>query len=125
VPSYAASRVALLGDAAHALTPDLGQGACLALEDAVTLAASATGPDLPAALAAYDDARRARTQRLVGVSARVGRIAEARTPLAATLRDALARLIPPGVYLRASADTLSWTPPGPTGTRAGATHARR
>jgi 2-polyprenyl-6-methoxyphenol hydroxylase-like FAD-dependent oxidoreductase len=66
---------------------------------------------VPAGLAAYDHARRGRTQRLVGVSARAGRIAEARNPLAATLRDALARLIPAAVYLRASAETLAWTPP--------------
>jgi 2-polyprenyl-6-methoxyphenol hydroxylase-like FAD-dependent oxidoreductase len=80
---------------------------------------------VPAALAAYDQARRGRTQRLVRVSAGAGRIAEARNPLAATLRDALARLTPPGVYLRASADTLSWTPPAPTATAATATEARR
>jgi 2-polyprenyl-6-methoxyphenol hydroxylase-like FAD-dependent oxidoreductase len=34
LPSYAHGRVALLGDAAHAVTPDIGQGACLAIEDA-------------------------------------------------------------------------------------------
>lgn len=87
--SAAAARVVLLGDAAHALTPDLRQGARLALEDAVTLAASANRQaDVPAALAAYDQARRARTQRLVRVSAQFGRIAQWQGPLAARLRDA-------------------------------------
>jgi 2-polyprenyl-6-methoxyphenol hydroxylase-like FAD-dependent oxidoreductase len=112
LPRYTAGRVALLGDAAHALIPDLGQGACLALEDAVTLAAAMTrDADVPAALAAYDQARRSRTQRLVRASAQVGRIAQWQGPLATTLRDALARLTPARVYLRASAETLSWTPP--------------
>jgi 2-polyprenyl-6-methoxyphenol hydroxylase-like FAD-dependent oxidoreductase len=53
LPSYRHGRVVLLGDAAHAITPDLGQGAALALEDAVTLAIyavrrrAASGPRLP------------------------------------------------------------------------------
>lgn len=109
---FVAGRVALLGDAAHALTPDLGQGACLALEDAVTLAVAIGGQaDVAAALAAYDQARRPRTQRLVRASWTAGRIAQWRNPLAAGLRDTLARLLPPGAYLRSMTDTLGWTPP--------------
>ena len=53
LPTLAVGRVALLGDAAHAMTPDLGQGACQAFEDAVALA-SVLDTDVPAALARYD-----------------------------------------------------------------------
>lgn len=53
-------RIVFLGDAAHAMSPQLGQGANLALVDAVTLADSiAASPDeVPRALVAYTEARR-------------------------------------------------------------------
>jgi hypothetical protein len=59
-------RVALVGAAAHAMTPELGQGGCLAVEDAVTLSAlveTAAVHDVPIALARYAAARRPRTSR--------------------------------------------------------------
>jgi 2-polyprenyl-6-methoxyphenol hydroxylase-like FAD-dependent oxidoreductase len=112
LPAYATGRVVLLGDAAHAVTPDLGQGAALALEDAVVLSAvtSAHG-DLGAALAEYDRLRRPRTQRLVRASARVARLANARHRSTAWLRDAAARALPTSAYLSASADAFAWQPP--------------
>lgn len=59
--SWTAGRVTLLGDAAHAMLPFMGQGAATALEDALVLARALA--DLPAgeALARYEAARRART----------------------------------------------------------------
>ncbi|MFF1555995.1 FAD-dependent monooxygenase [Streptomyces sp. NPDC058279] len=60
-PAYAIGRIALLGDAAHAITPNLGQGACRALGNAVTLAAAlATEPSVEAAPARYDAVPRPR-----------------------------------------------------------------
>ncbi|MEK8105489.1 FAD-dependent monooxygenase [Micromonospora sp. M12] len=60
LPSYVRGRVALLGDAAHPMTPNLGQGAGQAIEDAVVLGAVCAGgaEGVPAALAAYDEQRR-------------------------------------------------------------------
>jgi salicylate hydroxylase len=59
--TYARGTVALLGDAAHPMLPFLGQGAALALEDAVVLARLLTRPsDVPAALVRYDALRRPR-----------------------------------------------------------------
>ena len=59
--AYASGKVALVGDAAHAMTPNLGQGAGQALEDAVVLAKTVDGPS---GLDAYDRLRRPRTQKI-------------------------------------------------------------
>ncbi|KOX23239.1 hypothetical protein ADK67_21860 [Saccharothrix sp. NRRL B-16348] len=113
LPRYVSGRAVLVGDAAHAITPDLGQGACLALEDAVVLSDRLRHTaDVPTALNAYDAARRPRTQRLVRTSAVVGRLAQWRNPVAVAARNALVRAIPDTVFLRLTSDTFSWRPPG-------------
>ncbi|MCE7080925.1 FAD-dependent monooxygenase [Streptomyces sp. ST2-7A] len=114
LPRYARGRVVLLGDAAHAMTPNLGQGANQALEDAVTLAALLdTRPDPEEATAAYDAERRPRARRVVALSRRAGAVAQWHLPLAAPLRDTVLRLTPPAMALRALAPVLDWTPPPP------------
>jgi salicylate hydroxylase len=70
--NWSGQRVTLLGDAAHAVVPHLGQGANQAIEDAVTLAVLLDGcapADLPARLRLYEDLRHERT-RLVRDGAR-------------------------------------------------------
>jgi FAD-dependent urate hydroxylase len=72
LPSWEAGRIALLGDAAHATTPTLGQGACQALEDAAALGRClADFPDVPEALAHYELERKSRADDIVA-RARVG-----------------------------------------------------
>jgi salicylate hydroxylase len=64
---WTAGRLALLGDAAHAMLPHLGQGANQAIEDGVGLAsilARSRRADVPAALAAYESLRRPRAVRV-------------------------------------------------------------
>ncbi len=77
LPSYVSGRVALLGDAAHAMTPDLGQGACQAIIDGVVLAECLVG-DVDAGLRRYDRERRRVTQRLAARSLRLNRLARMR-----------------------------------------------
>ncbi|TBN41932.1 FAD-dependent oxidoreductase [Paracoccus subflavus] len=62
-------RIAILGDAAHPTLPFMAQGACMAVEDAWTLAACLdTGPDQGTALARYESLRRPRTARIVAAA---------------------------------------------------------
>lgn len=79
LPTFCVGTVALLGDAAHAMTPDLGQGACQALMDGVALAECLSAhANVAAGLAAYDHRRRRATQKLAAMSARVNRLAQTR-----------------------------------------------
>lgn len=103
LPRWTAGRVTLLGDAAHAMTPNMGQGACQAIEDAVVLGsqlASAAGAEVPAALAAYEARRRPRAAALVQRSWRLGRVAQWEGRLARGLRDALTRATPSSAMAR-------------------------
>ena len=84
---YVRGRVVLVGDAAHAMTPNLGRGACEALVDAVTLAELLNRRPLDEALAAYDRSRHLRTQAVRAASSAVMRLALAER--AQPVRDAL------------------------------------
>lgn len=108
-------RAVLVGDAAHAMTPDLGQGGCTALEDAVVLAhALATEADVPTAITAYGAARLPRTTAIARRSRQLSRIGQAHNPLvvaARTVALGAAGLLPAGVLLGSMAPVVGWRPP--------------
>ncbi|WP_406312678.1 FAD-dependent oxidoreductase [Streptosporangium sp. NBC_01639] len=125
-PAMHRGRVALLGDAAHAMTPNLGQGACQAIEDAVVLAhivgdGEAAGTVDGLNLDGYTAARLERTARIVARSAGICRATRIRNPLAVRLRDAMMALtwrLAPTRLNGAMDEVLGWAPPTPTATTA-------
>ena len=80
IARWSFGRVTLLGDAAHPMLQYLAQGACMAIEDAVTLgeALRACGGDFERAFGRYEDARVARTARVVLMTREMGRIYHAK-----------------------------------------------
>ncbi|MFD7624907.1 FAD-dependent monooxygenase [Streptomyces sp. NPDC059851] len=118
LPRFHHGRIAWLGDAAHAMTPNLGQGGCQAVEDAVVLAhlldaAGGTEAGVPEALAAYSAARCARTDAIRVRAWRAGRMAALTHPLAVAARDLAVRAVPERVRQRAVDDLFDgFTLPG-------------
>lgn len=114
LPTLAVGRVALLGDAGHAMTPDLGQGGGQAFEDAVALGVVLTGSravDAPEALRRYDTLRRPRTTDLLRQARRTNRLLGLHGP-AGRVRDAVLRLVPQAVATRALAHQFRFDPGG-------------
>jgi 2-polyprenyl-6-methoxyphenol hydroxylase-like FAD-dependent oxidoreductase len=107
----------LLGDAAHAMSHHLGQGACLALEDAATLQTlvreAIPGRGLCQALESYTRERRPRLARILRQSRRVGAVYSANSTFAVRARDAALGLTPNRLLGRATATVRQWQPPAP------------
>jgi 2-polyprenyl-6-methoxyphenol hydroxylase-like FAD-dependent oxidoreductase len=100
--TFAFGRVLLLGDAAHATTPNLGQGAGMAVEDAAVLARCLrrAPADLPAAFRAFDQQRRPRTRRIVAQSRQLGMLAQFTPSWLTPLRNAALAAVPDWVTAR-------------------------
>lgn len=91
---YCLGKVALAGDAAHATTPNMGQGAGMAIEDAVILARLLSEKEVRPALKEYEIARIKRTQAIVNNSYRLGAVAQWEKRWLRSFRNAAFRMIP-------------------------------
>lgn len=113
--SFVRGRTVLLGDAAHAMTPDLSQGAGQAIEDAATLTLLLTGKrsdaEIDSALQEYDRLRRKRSQEIANRSRTIGQIAQWDSPFRVRFRNAMLRMTPSGIAGSAAARVQKWSPP--------------
>lgn len=95
IKQWSKGRITLIGDAAHPTTPNLGQGACMAIEDAMVLARMLQKhKSHQEAFATYEKERLARTSRIVKMSWTVGRMAGWESLFAVKLRELMARATP-------------------------------
>jgi FAD-dependent urate hydroxylase len=93
LPRWHRGRMVVIGDAAHAPTPTSGQGASLAIEDAVVVAKCLRDlPDPQQAFARFEALRRPRVERIIKVAARINSNKTAR-PLTRVVRDAVLPVI--------------------------------
>jgi len=96
LPTWWRGRALLIGDAAHATSPHAGQGASLALEDALRLSRlMQDGQDLAATFAAFEAERRRRAERVVAVARRNGNSKREFGAAGAWIRDRMIKLLLP------------------------------
>jgi 2-polyprenyl-6-methoxyphenol hydroxylase-like FAD-dependent oxidoreductase len=112
LPRWSTRRMTLVGDAAHAMTPYLGQGANTALEDAAMLATALEEcADLPAALAAYEASQRPRVTRIARQSRQMGSFGQWSNPVAVAVRNHVMRIMMRFASSdRQDARLYGWTP---------------
>jgi FAD-dependent urate hydroxylase len=88
IPTWHRGPVVLIGDAAHATSPNAGQGASLAMEDALVVAKCLRDlPDAERASATYERLRRERAEKVVAYSHRIGRSKTIGNPVGVWIRD--------------------------------------
>ncbi|MDG4832053.1 NAD(P)/FAD-dependent oxidoreductase [Solwaraspora sp. WMMD1047] len=107
--------VVLLGDSAHAMPHHLGQGACLAFEDAATLRSvlreAIPGDQTRAAVESYSRLRRPRAATVVRQTRRMAAVLQTRGRLALRARDAALGTITPRLMGSAASAAAQWRPP--------------
>jgi 2-polyprenyl-6-methoxyphenol hydroxylase-like FAD-dependent oxidoreductase len=111
VASWSRGRVTLVGDAAHPMSPNQGQGACQALEDGVALGESvAQTPNLAEAFRLYERRRLRRANREVAMSRRAARGVQIDNPLLCAIRDGFMSLLPRRLVVRIQDESLAADP---------------
>lgn len=94
--------VCLLGDAAHATTPNMGQGACQAIEDAYVIGHYLTQYPTNVAFSKYEMARKTKAEMVVNLSWRLGAISQLKNVTLSSIRNFVMRIMPSNLTLRQS-----------------------
>ncbi len=95
IQQFAFDRILLAGDAAHATTPNMGQGACQAIEDAaVLLSCLKQYKSTTTAFQDFEQKRIPRTTKIVNSSWTFGKLAQATNPILITLRNFILKITP-------------------------------
>ena len=97
IDQWYTSKVCLIGDAAHATTPNMGQGACQAIEDAWVLSNCLTNARPESAFAAYQRLRMPKAHRVVNMSWQIGALAHWENTFGIWLRNNLMRSVPTSI----------------------------
>jgi len=92
--------VCLIGDAAHATTPNMGQGACQSIEDAYILSECIAKFKLNKAFEEFQKMRIKKAHNVVNTSWTIGKIAHWTNPIATSFRNSLARMTPESVNIK-------------------------
>ena len=101
IEKFVKGNIALLGDAAHPMTPDLGQGACQAIEDAYVLSdCMAQNKGVADCLLDYENKRLQKVKSIAKNSLQMGRIRQMENPIGVILRNNLFRMMPESLALK-------------------------
>ncbi len=109
IKRWSQGRVTLLGDAAHPTTPNMGQGACQAIESSVILARSlGQGKEVAASLRQYEAERMPRTAWITNQSWRIGRMGQLENSLVCALRDFMMSVTPASILKKQMGQAASY-----------------
>lgn len=98
---YSKGKILLIGDAAHATTPNLGQGACQAIEDVAFLyQLLKKESNLEIAFNTFTKKRLKRTHFIVNTSWKIGKVAQFENPILIAIRNSLFRIFPNKVNIK-------------------------
>ncbi|WP_299881024.1 FAD-dependent monooxygenase [uncultured Cocleimonas sp.] len=102
ISSWFDDNVCLLGDAAHATTPNLGQGACQAIEDAYAISYYISKYPINTAFSKYQQARKSKADMVVNLSWRFGILSQIKNPIISAFRNFVIKSIPSSYNLKQS-----------------------
>ncbi|MBL6447664.1 FAD-dependent monooxygenase [Fulvivirga sp. 29W222] len=102
IKTWFKGNICLIGDAAHATTPNMGQGACQAIEDARVLSECLSKYGVIKAFEEYQKLRLPKAHQVVNTSWQIGKMAHWKNPMATKLRDQLIKMTPRNISRKQS-----------------------